>query len=74
MGKEMRNTCAVQHINVMGSIPELGRSPGGGHGNPVQYSCLENPHGQRRLEGYSSWSHKELDTKEELGTAQHILI
>ena len=26
-----------------GSIPELGRSPGGGHGNPVQCSCLENP-------------------------------
>ena len=26
-----------------GSIPGLGRSPGGGHGNPVQYSCLENP-------------------------------
>ena len=25
-----------------GSIPELGRSPGGGHGNPFQYSCLEN--------------------------------
>ena len=25
------------------SIPGLGRSPGGGHGNPVQYSCLENP-------------------------------
>ena len=25
------------------SIPELGRSPGGGHGNPIQYSCLENP-------------------------------
>ena len=25
------------------SIPELGRSPGGGHGNPLQYSCLENP-------------------------------
>ena len=25
----------------------LGRSPGGGHGNPLQYSCLENPHGQR---------------------------
>jgi len=30
----------------------LGRSPGGGHGNPLQYSCLENPHGQRSLEGY----------------------
>ena len=27
----------------MGSIPESGRSPGGGHGNPFQYSCLENP-------------------------------
>ena len=26
-----------------GSIPELGRSPGGGHGNPLQHSCLENP-------------------------------
>ena len=26
-----------------GSNPELGRSPGGGHGNPLQYSCLENP-------------------------------
>jgi len=28
---------------VMGSIPGLGSSPGGGHGNPLQYSCLENP-------------------------------
>ena len=27
----------------VGSIPELGRSPGEGHGNPLQYSCLENP-------------------------------
>ena len=26
-----------------GSIPGLGRSPGGGYGNPLQYSCLENP-------------------------------
>ena len=32
-----------------GLIPGLGRSPGGGHGNPLQYSCLENPHGQRNL-------------------------
>ena len=30
----------------------LGRSPGRGHGNPLRYSCLENPHGQRSLEGY----------------------
>ena len=30
-------------IRDTGSIPRLGRSPGGGHGNPLQYSCLENP-------------------------------
>ena len=30
-------------IRDSGSIPGLGRSPGGGHGNPLQYSCLENP-------------------------------
>ena len=37
----------------LGSFPGLGRSPGEGHGNPLQYSCLENPHGQRGLTGYS---------------------
>ena len=37
----------------LGSIPGLGRSPRGGHGNPLQSSCLENPHGQRSLVGYS---------------------
>ena len=30
-------------IRDTGSIPGLGRSPGGGHGNPLQYSCLDNP-------------------------------
>ena len=35
------------------SIPGLGRSQGGGHGNQLQYSCMENPHGQRSLTGYS---------------------
>ena len=34
------------------SIPRLGRSPGGGHDNSLQDSCLENPHGQRSLEAY----------------------
>ena len=33
-------------IRDAGSIPGLGRSPGGRHGNPLQYSCLENPMGQ----------------------------
>ena len=32
----------AQHIRDVGSVPGLGRSPGGGHGNPLQYSCLEN--------------------------------
>ena len=31
------------------SVPVFGRSPGRGHGNPLQYSCLENPRGQRSL-------------------------
>ena len=34
----------------LGSIPRLGRSPGGRRGNPPQYSCPENPHGQRSLQ------------------------
>ena len=41
-----------------GSIPGLGRSPGEGYGHPPHYSCLENPHGQRSLEGYSPWDHR----------------
>ena len=40
-------------IRDVGLIPGSGRSPGGGHGNPPQYSYLENPHGQRSLAGYS---------------------
>ena len=44
-----------------GLIPGSGRFPGEGHGNPLQYSCLENPHGQRSLEGYSPQSPKESD-------------
>ena len=52
-----------------GSIPGLGRSPGGGHDNPLQYSCLENPHGQRSLAGYSPWSRTESDTTEQVGSS-----
>ena len=48
----------------LGLIPGLGRSPGGGHSNPLQYSCLENPHGQRSPTGYSPQGHKESDTTE----------
>ena len=48
----------------LGSIPGLGRSPGGGNCNPLQYFCLENPHGQRSLAGYNPWGCKESDTTE----------
>jgi len=46
-GKE--SACNVEDL---GSIPGLGRSPGGGHGNPLHYSCLKNPHGQNSLMDY----------------------
>ena len=35
--------CNAGNAREMGSIPRSGRSPGGGHSNPIQYSCLENP-------------------------------
>ena len=54
----------------VGSIPQSGRSPGGENGNPLQYSFLENPRGQRSL-----WAAvhgvAELDTTEQLSTAKH---
>ena len=43
-------------------IPGLGRSPGGGHGNALQYSCQKNPMG--RGAWWAPWSHKELDVPE----------
>ena len=46
----------------VGSIPELGRSPGVGNGNPLQHSCLGNPMGRGAWADYSPWGHKELDT------------
>ena len=42
---------SASNAGNLGAIPGLGRSPGGGHGNPFQYSFLENPHGQRSLAG-----------------------
>ena len=64
-GKE--STC---NVGDLGSIPGLGRSPGKGHGNPLQYSCLENPHGQRSLVGYSPRGCKKLDMTEQLSTKE----
>ena len=49
---------SVGDIRDLGLIPGSGRFPGGGSGNPLQYSRLENSHGQRSLAGYSAWGHK----------------
>ena len=54
----------TRNVGDLGSIPGLGRSLGGGRGNPLQYSCLENPYGQKSLAGYSPWGRKELDITE----------
>ena len=59
------------NVGDLSSIPGLGRSPGGAHGNPLQCSCLENPHEQSTLVGYSPWGLKELDMSEQLRSA-HI--
>ena len=66
-GKE--STCSVQDL---GSIPGLGRSSERGHDNPLQYSCPENPHGQRSLTVYSPWSRKKSDTTGQLSTLQQV--
>ena len=63
-GKE--STCIVGDL---GLIPGLGRSPGGGHGSTLQYSCLESPHGQRAMVGYSPRGHREPGMTERLSTA-----
>ena len=47
------------NVGDPGSIPGSGRSPGEGNGNPLQYSCLENP-----MDFYSPWGPKESDMNE----------
>ena len=50
-----------------GSVPGSGRSPGGGHGNLLQYSCLENPRDRGAGQAtYSPWGHTELDMTQQL--------
>ena len=53
MGKEIHLQCKRPGFDTW-----IGKIPGGGHGNPLQYSCLENPHEQRSLAGYSPWGHE----------------
>ena len=56
-------------VKEAGFFSGSGRSPGGGPGNLLQYSCLENPHGQRSLAGYSPQGWKELNMTE---ATQHV--
>ena len=57
------STCNSGDARDTGSIPELGRSPGGENGSPLQYSCLENPMARGAWQAtYSPWGHKESDT------------
>ena len=51
-----------EDLRDLALIPESGRSPGEGHGDPLQYSCLESPYGQRTLASCSPWGHRGLDT------------
>ena len=65
--------CLACNTGDLDSIRGLGRSPGGSHGNPLQYSYLENPHGQWSLVDYGPQGHKELDTTEQPSTANTYL-
>ena len=56
----------------VGLILGLGRSPGEGNGNPLQYSCLEDSHEQRSLVGYSLWGRKELARENSSALSTHL--
>ena len=62
-GKEP--TCQCKRSKHLGSITGSGRYPGGGHGNPLQYSCLENPINRGGWWAtVHGWGHQESDTTE----------
>ena len=64
-GTNGKRTCLpVQDTGDVVWIPGLGRSSEGSHGNPFQYSGLENPHGQSSLASYSPKDCRELDMTE----------
>ena len=65
---------SVCNAGDLGSIPGLGRFPGEGKGYPFQYSCLENPHGQRSLVDYSPWGRNESDTTEQLPLSLNCIV
>jgi len=60
-------------VGDLGSVPGLGRSPGGGNGNLLQYSRLETPM-HRGAWRASPWGHKESDTTERLSIAHRVKL
>ena len=71
----VKNLPAIaRDLRDAGSVPWFGISPGGRHGNPLQYSCLENPHGQRSLAKLQSMGLQRADTTEGLSTAQLFIL
>ena len=67
-GGDMTASASAGDVRDLGSSPGSERSPGGGHGNPLQYSCLENSMDRRAWQGYSPWGHNELDRTERIST------
>ena len=59
------NYNSAYNAGDLGSIPGSGRSSGEGNGNPLQYSCLENPMDGGTWLGYSPWGRKESDMTEQ---------
>ena len=68
-GSVVKNPSA--NAGDIGLIRGSGRSPGEGNGNPLQYSCLENPIDGGTWLGYNPWGHKESDTTERLHSLTH---
>ena len=66
MAQRVKNLPAVKKT---GSIPRLGRSPGGGHGNPPQYPCLENP-----MDRGASWAAVQGVAKSQTRLNTHTLV
>ena len=65
---------SVYNAGDLDLIPGLGRSPGEGDGNPLQCSCLENPHGQRSLAGYGPWGSQESDMTQQLNHHHQVIL
>ena len=61
MNYSKESACNAGTTGDVGSIPGLERSPGGGSGNPLQYSCLENPMDRGAWWPTVPWDRKELD-------------